>query len=48
MLSQGARYLLEGSHLATFPGIAIMTAVLSLNFIGDGLRDILDVREQSA
>lgn len=30
--------------LAVFPGIAIMLAVLSFNFIGDGLRDALDVR----
>ncbi len=46
LLASGARYLLEASHLATFPGIAIMIAVLSLNFIGDGLRDILDVQER--
>jgi peptide/nickel transport system permease protein len=25
-----------------FPGVAIMTAVLAFNLIGDGLRDILD------
>jgi peptide/nickel transport system permease protein len=30
--------------LAVFPGLAIMLAVLSFNFIGDGLRDALDVR----
>jgi peptide/nickel transport system permease protein len=30
--------------LAVFPGLAIMLAVLSFNYIGDGLRDALDVR----
>jgi len=45
MLNNGARYLLKASHLATFPGIAIMLSVLSFNFIGDGLRDYLDVKK---
>lgn len=31
-------------HWALFPGIAIFLAVLSINFIGDGLRDALDPR----
>lgn len=31
--------------LAVFPGLAIMLTVLSINFLGDALRDILDVRE---
>jgi peptide/nickel transport system permease protein len=47
MLNNGARYLLRASHLATFPGIAIMLSVLSFNFIGDGLRDYLDVKKRS-
>jgi len=33
--------------MSLFPGIAIFVAVLSLNFLGDGLRDSLDVRIQS-
>jgi len=45
MINNGARYLLKASHLATFPGIAIMISVLSFNFIGDGLRDYLDVKK---
>ena len=45
MINNGARYLLKASHLATFPGIAIMLTVLSFNFIGDGLRDYLDVKK---
>ena len=31
-------------HWALFPGMAISLAVLSINFIGDGLRDALDPR----
>lgn len=45
MINNGARYLLKASHLATFPGIAIILSVLSFNFIGDGLRDYLDVKK---
>jgi peptide/nickel transport system permease protein len=37
-VSDGARYLLSAPHLATFPGLAIMLTVFSLNFLGDGLR----------
>ena len=29
-------------HLALVPGLAIVTAVLGLNLLGDGLRDLLD------
>ncbi|MFQ5828152.1 MAG: ABC transporter permease [Candidatus Methylomirabilia bacterium] len=31
--------------LGIFPGLAIMITVLSINFVGDGLRDLLDVKE---
>ncbi len=44
LLDQGANYFLLTPHLAIFPGIAIMLTVLSINFVGDGLRDILDPR----
>ena len=30
--------------MSVFPGVAIVLAVLALNFVGDGLRDALDVR----
>jgi peptide/nickel transport system permease protein len=30
--------------MAIFPGLAIMIVVLGFNFLGDGLRDILDPR----
>jgi peptide/nickel transport system permease protein len=44
MLNDGRQYITQASHVATFPGLAIMLTVLSLNFIGDGLRDALDPR----
>ncbi len=44
LLDQGASYFLLTPHLAIFPGIAIMLTVLSINFVGDGLRDVLDPR----
>lgn len=45
MLNEGADYLLFAPHIATFPGCAIMITVLGFNFLGDGLRDMLDVRK---
>mgnify|MGYP001027097561 CR=1 FL=1 len=44
MLSDGKIYLQTAPHLTIFPGLAIMITVLSFNFLGDGLRDILDPR----
>jgi peptide/nickel transport system permease protein len=42
MLSAGRQYLGLANHMAIFPGIAIMLAVMGLNFLGDGLIDALD------
>ena len=42
MLNEGRQYLEFATHLALFPGIAIMVAVLGFNLLGDGLRDALD------
>lgn len=44
MLSSGRPFLREAWHVTTFPGIAIMITILSLNLLGDGLRDALDPR----
>ena len=44
MLNEGKRFMRNAPHLITFPGLAIMLVVLSLNFIGDALRDALDPR----
>jgi len=44
-LSIARKYLISGVWwAATFPGIAILLSVLSLNLLGDGLRDALDPR----
>ncbi|MBA2377064.1 MAG: ABC transporter permease, partial [Rubrobacter sp.] len=40
----GFGVFVEGQHAILFPGIAIALCVLSVNFIGDGLRDALDPR----
>ena len=44
-LNEGVRYLLFTPHLSLFPGLAVMLTVLAFNFLGDGLRDYLDVRK---
>lgn len=42
MLSNARSYMREAWHITVIPGIAIMLAILSLNLMGDGLRDALD------
>lgn len=44
MLAESQTYFALAPWLAVFPGIAIMAAVLGFNFLGDGLRDIVDPR----
>lgn len=44
MLAGGRAYIREQSYLVLIPGMAIMTTILSLNLLGDGLRDALDPR----
>lgn len=44
MLSAGRNYIRGYSHIVMFPGLTIVLAVLSLNMLGDGLRDALDPR----
>jgi peptide/nickel transport system permease protein len=46
MLNEGRQNLELAPHLAVFPGLAIMLAVLGFNLLGDGLRDALDPRQQ--
>ena len=43
----GFGVFVTGQHAIIFPGIAIALCVLSVNFIGDGLRDALDPRHRS-
>lgn len=44
MMSEGQSVLPVASWLSTFPGIAIVVTVLGVNFLGNGLRDLLDPR----
>lgn len=48
MLNDGRSHLFDAPHLTVFPAIAVMLAVLSFNFIGDALRDLLDPRLRTA
>jgi peptide/nickel transport system permease protein len=42
LLDQGVANLFTSPYLAIFPGICIALSVLGFNFLGDGLRDVLD------
>jgi peptide/nickel transport system permease protein len=42
MVSDGQKLIFDAPHVPLFPGIAITLTVLSVNYIGDGLRDRLD------
>ena len=44
MLNNGKNFMRTAPHLTTFPGLAIMITVLAFNFLGDGLRDVMDTR----
>jgi peptide/nickel transport system permease protein len=44
MLADGREFLQRAPWVAFFPGAAIMVTVLSINLLGDGLRDALDPR----
>ena len=45
ILSESRSFVSRAWWLGVFPGLAIMLTVLSINFLGDMLRDVLDVRE---
>lgn len=45
LLSDGRNFMIQAPWIATFPGIAITLAVLAFNLLGDGLRDVVDVRD---
>jgi peptide/nickel transport system permease protein len=44
MVSEGRRFIFDRAYIPLFPGLAITALVLSLNLIGDWLRDVLDPR----
>jgi peptide/nickel transport system permease protein len=44
MLRDAQTYIFQAPELALWPGLAVALAVLGLNMLGDGLRDLLDPR----
>ena len=44
LLASGRSYIREYGYMCVIPGVAIMLTILSLNMLGDGLRDALDPR----
>jgi peptide/nickel transport system permease protein len=46
LVTDGSQYLQAAPWLALFPGALIFLTVLSINFLGDGLRDALDPRSR--
>ncbi len=42
MIASGRRFLIDQWWVATMPGLAIFVVSLGFNFLGDGLRDVLD------
>jgi peptide/nickel transport system permease protein len=47
IIAEGRDYVVDAPWISIFPGIAISVTVLSLNLLGDGLRDVLDPRLKS-
>jgi peptide/nickel transport system permease protein len=47
MTSEGRTVIFQAAHVSTFPGLAILLTVLSINLIGDGLRDAMDPRARA-
>ena len=46
MIRDGTRYMLVAPHMVLAPGVAVFLVVLSVNLLGDALRDRMDVRLQ--
>jgi len=46
MIRDGSNYMLVAPHIVLAPGIALLLIVLSVNMLGDRLRDQLDVKKQ--
>jgi len=44
MIASGRDYMLSAWWISTLPGVALLILVLSINLLGEGLRDILDPR----
>ena len=48
MLATGRQFVILRPHVVLLPGLAIFVLVLSLNLVGDALRDWLDPRTPAA
>lgn len=46
MLAEGRDFMRDAPGVVTFPGLAIMLAVLGFNLLGDGLKDTLNARRR--
>lgn len=46
MINEGRNYLMIAPHLILFPGIAVILIVMSINIIGDYLRDYFDPKNK--
>lgn len=46
MIRDGTQYMLVAPHMVIAPGVAMLLVVLSVNLIGDWLRDKMDVRSE--
>ncbi len=45
LISNGFEYLLSGKYwISTFPGVALLLTIMSINLVGDQLRDVLNPR----
>jgi peptide/nickel transport system permease protein len=44
IMSEGRQYMREAPWIIAIPGVALALTVMSLNLLGDGLRDVLDPR----
>ncbi|MEE9551937.1 MAG: ABC transporter permease [Gammaproteobacteria bacterium] len=47
MIRDGARFMLVAPHMVLAPGMTILLVVLSINLLGDTLRDKMDVRSKA-
>ena len=47
MVAEGQNFVATACWISVFPGVAIMLVVLSLNLLGDWLRDLLDPKLRS-
>jgi peptide/nickel transport system permease protein len=47
IIADGRNYIIDAPWMSLMPGCTIVLAVLGLNFLGDGLRDVLDPRLQT-